>query len=273
MAQAPIIIRRSGDVVEIVLNRPKALNALSRALIASLKAAIGAASDDPGLRAIILTGAGRAFCAGIDLKELSRSRDALPTLGGADDEPGLAQILRQCPHPIIAAVNGFAITGGLELALMADFILAAQSARFADTHARVGVVPGWGMTQILPRLIGPNRARQLSLTGDFITADTARDWGLVNEVLSDDALMPRARELAGAIAATDRSTMTRLRDLIALSDELPLAEGLAQELAAFTAHCAGVSPKDMARNSANVTARGPATAGQGAKDRGDGDGA
>lgn len=265
MAQAPIIIRRTGAVVEITLNRPRALNALSRALVAALAAAIRAAAGDSDLRAIVLTGAGRAFCAGVDLKELSQARDALQGLSGQGEDEDLAQIMRQCPHPIIAAVNGFAVTGGLELALMSDFIIAGESARFADTHARVGITPSWGMTQILPRLIGINRARQMSLTGEFVSAATARDWGLANEVVADADLMARARDLAGQIATTDHATMTKLRTLIGQSAEIPLCEGLALEVRVFDDHAAGVTRADVLRGRAAVTARGRATAGRGAQ--------
>ncbi len=266
MTDPPILLtRREGAVAEITLNRPRALNALSQALIAALGDSFREMSRDDGLRAIVLTGAGRAFCAGVDLKELSQGLGAMEKLAGQGGD-GLADTIRACPHPVIAAVNGHAVTGGLELALMADFIIAGASATFADTHARVGITPSWGMTQILPRLIGINRARQMSLTGDFIDADTARAWGLANEVVADAELLPRARQLAARIAETDRSTMTAIRRLIARSRESPLAGGLAQEARAFEEHIAHVTPDDVAGNRARVTARGRAIAGKDRKD-------
>ncbi len=251
----PLLIERNGPVVELTLNRPGALNALNGALITELTTAFRDLSADPALRAIILSGAGRAFCAGVDLKELSAAQDVASSLkwSGTDS---LISVVRACPHPVICAVQGYAVTGGLELALMGDFILAGPEAKFADTHARVGITPSWGMTQVLPRLIGLNRARQMSLTGDFVDAETARDWGLVNEVVPGDGLMQRARELAARIAETDQTTMRRIRGLLGLSTEIPLEEGLAREAEGFGAHIAGVTAQTVAQNRANVTARG-----------------
>lgn len=257
MTDAPLLLARSGPVAELVLNRPAALNALNAALIDDLTRTIRDLSADDSLRAIILSGAGRAFCAGVDLKELSGARDVAGSLtwSGADS---LLTVMRDCPHPVICAVQGYAVTGGLELALMGDFILAAETAKFADTHARVGITPSWGMTQVLPRLIGLNRARQMSLTGDFVDAATARDWGLVTEVLPEADLMPRARALALRISETDAPTLRRIRDLIGLSADLPLSEGLEREAAGFGAHIQGVTADAVADARARVTTRGRA---------------
>lgn len=261
MTEAPILIRRDGAIAEITLNRPEALNAMSRALVAALKDAVRDFSADDSLRAIILTGAGRAFCCGLDLKEMSQAEGAI----GQFDWHGqnsLYAVAHACPHPIISAVNGYAITGGLELALLGDFIIASETAVFADTHARVGITPSWGMTQVLPRLIGLNRARQMSLTGEFVDARKALDWGLVNEVLPETRLMDRARDLATQISQTDRSTMTRIRGLIAQSVELPMAEAMRQEAQVFDAHIAQVSPSDVAAGRQRVTERGRKMAGK-----------
>jgi enoyl-CoA hydratase len=258
-----VLTTRNGAVTEVTLNRPAALNALSRALLARLTQVFTDLAADDDLRAIVLTGAGRAFCGGVDLKELELDPSALGGLAEAGPAD-LFTVIRTCPHPVIVAVNGFAVTGGLELALMGDFLLAGESARFADTHGRVGLTPSWGMTQILPRLIGLNRARQMSLTGDFIDARTACAWGLVNEVLADDALLPRARALAAQIAETDRVTMGRIRDLIAQSAETALADGLAAERAVFAHHIQGLSPEALTRNRDRVMARGRAISGDAA---------
>ncbi|MHA6261869.1 enoyl-CoA hydratase [Arenibacterium sp. CAU 1754] len=255
MTDAPVCVTRQGAVAEITLNRPKSLNALNRQCIDMLTETVRDLSAEDCVRAIVLTGAGRAFSCGVDLKELSATQtvaDSLKWHGGES----LFDVMRACPHPIICAVNGFAITGGLELALMGDFLIASDTAQFADTHARVGITPSWGMTQILPRLIGINRARQMSLTGEFVTAQTAYDWGLVNEVVPGDTLMPRARDLAGQISETDRSTMTRIRDLIALSAEFPLTESLGREVEMFVRHIRQVSPEAVAEGRAKVTERG-----------------
>ena len=263
MTGTALISQRDGPVVTLTLNRPEALNALSRALIAELTGAIRALSSDDTVRAVVLTGTGRAFSAGVDLKELEQAPDAAEGL--ASQEGGsLLDVMLASPHPIIAAVNGFAITGGLELALMADFILASEEARFADTHARVGISPSWGMTQILPRLIGLHRARQMSLTGGFVDAKTALQWGLVTEVLPPAELLPRAQALAAGIAETDRRTLTRLRGLINHSAETGLRDGLAAEVAQFHEHLNGVTSDTIGRNRQQVTARGQALAGSSA---------
>ncbi len=260
MTDTAILVHRDGAVAEITLNRPEALNAMSAALVDALKNAFQQLSADDTVRAIILTGAGRAFSCGVDLKEISQSPDAIQNFdwhGGAS----LYDAVHACPHPVISAVNGFAITGGLELALLADFIIASDTAVFADTHARVGITPSWGMTQVLPRLIGINRARQMSLTGEFVDAAKAYDWGLANEIVPADQLMDRARHLARQICETDRSTMTKIRDLIGISAELSLSASMTREAAVFDDHIATVSTKDVAEGRARVTARGRKLAG------------
>ncbi|MDE0270942.1 MAG: enoyl-CoA hydratase-related protein, partial [Gammaproteobacteria bacterium] len=165
--------------------------------------------------------------------------------------------LAATPQPIIAAVNGYAITGGFELALMCDFIIAAPEARFADTHARVGVVPGWGLSQRLPRLIGINRAKELSLTGNYVDAETACAWGLVNRVVPAAELLPTCLSLAQDITSTDRPTRDEIKRIMDSGWQATLAEGLAIEGAASRAHAkAEVRPEKVARRRAAVQARG-----------------
>ena len=255
MSEDILLIERNGAVVELTLNRPNVMNALSRALTDLLTDVFKELSADDSLRAIILTGAGRGFCAGVDLKELSEDTGAIEKMKWTGRD-SLLDVIRECPHPLICAVNGVAVTGGLELAMMSDFMIAAEEARFADTHARVGITPSWGMTQVLPRLVGVNRARQMSLTGEFINAQKACDWGLVTEVMAAEALMPRARALAQQIAETDRLTMGRLRDLIRVSEDSVLKDGLAAEVSLFGTHIAGVSQKQVGTNRAAVIKRG-----------------
>jgi enoyl-CoA hydratase len=252
-APAVLLTEPDGTTAVLTMNRPEALNALSLALERALKDAFRALSAEPDLRAIILTGRGRAFCAGVDLKELARTGTAARDWLGGES---LAEIIRACPVPVIAAVNGFAVTGGLELALLADFIIAAPAARFADTHARVGITPSWGLSQMLPRRIGEARARQMSFTGAFVDAGTALDWGLVNELVPADELMPRARAIATEIAGTDPTTLERLRGLYRDGAGSPLDEGLALEARVFAKHIATVTPEAVARNRAAVQARG-----------------
>lgn len=139
---------------------------------------------DSGVRVLVLTGAGRAFCAGLDLREIDSDSFAG---ANAHSDPVLA--LQRFPHPVIGAINGPAVTGGLELALACDVLIAFTQARFADTHARVGVVPGWGLSQKLPRLIGIGRAKEMSFSGNFIGAEQAERWGLVNRVVSPEELL------------------------------------------------------------------------------------
>jgi enoyl-CoA hydratase len=174
----------------ITLNRPQTRNALSVEVTELLDQAIEDLDGHPEVGAIILTGADPAFCAGFDLRSLSteprsvqRQRQEAP--------PKHLGLMPVHQTPIIGAINGAAVTGGLELALGCDFLIASDRARFADTHARVGVMPGGGMTIRLPQLIGMDRARRMSFTGDFINAQTAYEWGLVVEVVPHDGLMDR----------------------------------------------------------------------------------
>ncbi len=214
-----ITTERHGPVALVVLDRPEARNALTGAMIADLGQALADADADPGVAAVVLTGRDPAFCAGLDLKDLARTyRDvaAAPARRGGADAPRIRRGLTpDTTKPRIGAVNGPAVTGGLELALGCDFLIASERATFADTHARVGVMPAGGMTIRLPQLIGVNRARQMSLTGDFVDAATACAWGLVNEVVPHDELLPRACELAGAIAESDPAAIAELRAMYA----------------------------------------------------------
>lgn len=243
-----------GAVATVTMNRPDALNALSLELEGQLRAVFRKLAETEGLRAIVLTGAGRAFCVGVDLKELSGG-DGLRGRVWHGPET-LSGIMRASKAPIIAAVNGFAVTGGLELALQADFIIASENARFADTHARVGLTPSWGLTQILPRLIGPARAKQMSLTGGFVNAETALQWGLANEVTSAEELMPRALALAEEIAETDALAASRIRALMNEGEGRPILEAFKMEAKIFDLHVAGASQEQLEENRRKVQARG-----------------
>ncbi len=210
-----ITTERHGPVSLVVLDRPEARNALTSAMIGDLATALAAADADPAVAVVVLTGRDPAFCAGLDLKDLARTYGELAGATGDDGDDGAPRIRRgltpETAKPRIGAVNGPAVTGGLELALGCDFLIASERATFADTHARVGVLPAGGMTIRLPQLVGVNRARQLSLTGNFLDATTACAWGLVNEVVPHDRLLPRSFELAGAIAESDPATVAELR--------------------------------------------------------------
>jgi len=154
--------------------------------------------------------------------------------------------LRDCGKPVIGAVNGAAVTGGFELALACDFLYAANNARFADTHARVGLLPGWGLSQKLTRIIGVNRAREMSFTGNFISAQEACEWGLVNRVCTPESLLDTAVSTAKQIAESDPSTMKAMRALMNDGAELPLGEALALEGERGIAHLAAADLSQMA---------------------------
>ena len=168
-----LVDRPSPEVAVVTLNRPAKHNALTFEMVELLGTRLRELADDAAVRALVLTGAGeKAFCAGIDLNAI------------ADGGFTIEQIhpLSQFPHPVVGAVNGVAVTGGLEVALNCDFRIASTNARFADTHSRVGVTPAWGLTARLPGAVGDQWARQMSFTGDFVDAETALRIGLVNEV-------------------------------------------------------------------------------------------
>jgi enoyl-CoA hydratase len=214
-------------VATLTLNRPRQMNALSAELRRRFGAALEALGSDESVAVVIITGAGeKAFTAGVDLKELETAPLTAAELG--PDGP-VNRAFRALGKPTIAAVNGFAITGGMELAINCDLLVASTNARFADTHARVGIVPGWGMSQLLPRLVGPVRARYMSYTGNFVDAATAKDWGLVLDVLPPAELLPFCRRLASEIAGCDRATLADIRRAINGGLETTLEAGLALE--------------------------------------------
>ncbi|MFN3425020.1 MAG: enoyl-CoA hydratase [Novosphingobium meiothermophilum] len=223
-------IERHGPVAVVRLNRPEAMNALSAALRAQLAEAMLAVDADDGVRAVVLTGAGdRAFTAGLDLKELGADTSHLGAANAQDAARNPVRAVEQCCKPVIGAINGVAITGGFELALACDVLIASHNARFADTHARVGIMPGWGLSQKLSRMIGIARAKELSLTGNFIGADQALAWGLVNRVVPADALLPTAIALANDMAGIDPRMATAYKRLIDDGYGLALSEALALE--------------------------------------------
>lgn len=233
-------IEQADGVATVTLNRPDAMNALSTALRGQLAAALHALNTNTAVRTIILTGEGRAFCAGLDLGELQTAGDDVAASGIIGQE--LLDALAALEKPLIAAVNGHAITGGLELVLWCDIVIASSKAQFADTHAKVGIVPAWGVTQRLPRIIGPMRAKEMSLTGSKVSAQQAYEWGLVNHVVAPEQLMAKASEIAGAIATGNSTAQKTIKQLIDLGWQTGMDEGQAKEqsesLAAFAAFAA-----------------------------------
>jgi enoyl-CoA hydratase len=205
-----VLVDVEDRVATVTLNRPEARNAISAELHEQLDETITGldARDDVGC--MVLTGADPAFCAGMDLKALASERRAVQQ--ERQRRPARrAGMLPPHDTPVIGAINGPTVTGGLELALCCDFLVASERARFADTHARVGVMPGGGLTIRLPQTVGIDRARRMSLTGDYIDAETARDWGLVVEVVAHESLLGRAHEIAAAVASIPSEYLAELR--------------------------------------------------------------
>jgi enoyl-CoA hydratase len=227
-----VLLTEDADAVRLItLNRPAARNALSSELLDRLVEALHAAEEDAAVRAVVLTGADPAFCAGLDLREAGVS--GLPSGGVVDPKQSVWWVLHAMNTPVIGAVNGPAVTGGLELALQCTFLVASERAAFGDTHARVGVHPGGGLTGLLPQAVGLRKAREMSLTGNFIDAAEAHRLGLVNHVVPHEDLLPTALRLAGDIATADPRTASALNETYRDVAALPLGEGLALERRRF----------------------------------------
>lgn len=192
-----VLVEVEGPVATVTMNRPGARNALSRALRKQLAAVMRELDDRDDVLAIVLTGADPAFCAGLDLDELAAGGSALREAGAVSEvDRSRRGPFPEMETPVIGAVNGVAVTGGFELALACDYLVASERARFADTHARVGIMPGWGLTVLLTEAIGVRRAKELSTTGNFLDAQTALQWGLVNHVVPHEELLPFCQALA-----------------------------------------------------------------------------
>lgn len=204
-----VLVERHDAVALVTLHRPDQRNALNAELLAELAGTIIALDADEAIRVIVLTGADPAFCAGLDLRALAAGDGGLVDAPGAGGRGPIGALTT----PLIGAINGAAVTGGFELALACHFLIASERARFADTHARVGIMPGWGLTVRLPDRIGVTRAREMSFTGNFVDADTALQWGLVNHVVPHDQLLPTALGLAADIAGNDPAAVDLLRQI------------------------------------------------------------
>src|SRR5712691_1895180 len=198
-----VLVEVDGPVATVTLNRPERRNAISGALLTGLRESMAELDARSEVRAIVLTGADPAFCAGLDLTELGQPNGAIRKTSRGDVIPALGK-------PLIGAINGAAITGGLELALACDFLIASERARFADTHARMGIQPGWGLTVELPAAVGLRRAREMSATGNFVDAQTALQWGLVNHVVPHEDLLTFSRKLAADLATSDQAALAAI---------------------------------------------------------------
>lgn len=232
MEPATVIVTREEGLALVTLNRPEALNALNRAVLGELEAVFRTLEAEPDLRVVVLTGAGKAFVAGADIKEMA---DFGPEEARAFARAGQVVFDRIAafPRPVIAAVNGFALGGGCELALACDLRIASARAKAGQPEVSLGVTPGFGGTQRLARLVGPARAKRLLFTGEVIDADEALRLGLFDEVVSPEALLPRCRELAALIAAKGPAAVAACKAAVDRGLETTLAEGLAVEAEAF----------------------------------------
>jgi enoyl-CoA hydratase len=231
MSDPVLLVERETAVATVTLNRPNQMNALNAELRIALGDTLAELEADPEIRAVVLTGAGRAFCAGMDLKEIG---------GGSEGQTGyelsvagqdaMRAGFENFSGPVIAAVNGAAATAGFEMALACDIIFVAKGAKFLDTHARVGIVPGWGLSQRLPRIIGINRAKEVSLSGNALTAERAYEWGLANRVCEAETLLQEAKALALDICSCVPGVMEQVKTMIDTGYTMHFEDAMAYEL-------------------------------------------
>lgn len=248
-----VLIDTADRVRTVTINRPEARNALSSELQQELAAALTAAEEDDTVDVVVLTGADPAFCAGLDLRELGDSGANL--LGRADD-PGKSPfaVLWKMTKPVIGAINGACVTGGFEIALACDFLIASEHARFADTHGRVGVTPGGGMSVLLPQAVGLRRAKELSYRGNFLDAAEAHRIGLVNHLVAHADLLIAAHKLGVEIAGNDQRAVRNLKSLYDRASKVTVGDGFALEQAVFRSW--KVDPAEVERRRSDVVARG-----------------
>ncbi len=240
MTYKKIILEKKKAIAKITLNRPEALNALDEELMSELVAALDEIDKDDGLRVVILTGAGRAFSAGRDMKQILGERRRT----GRSSYEALANSSK----PVIAAVNGYCFTGAFEMVMCADIIIASESAVFCDTHARYGLIPGGGQTQRLPREIGPKKAKELMFTSDRISASEAERIGIVNKVVSPEKLEEAAMEMAEKIVNNDPKSLRVMKSLVNKGMQKDLETGLKMEMEAYDeAHKDSISGTEEGR--------------------------
>ncbi len=238
MDYSSLLLTREEDIAIVTFNRAKVLNALNHASMGELSAVIDELADDSNIRCIILTGAGeKAFVAGTDINELRAITS--PADGAAFAAKGQAVLFKieNLEKPVLAAINGYALGGGCELAMACDIRVAADSARLGLTEVNLGIIPGWGGTQRLPRLVGKGRAKWLILTGDMISAQEAFRIGLVDFVVGADKLMETARELAHKIASKAPLAVAWAKRSINVGAETDLVTACAYEASQFGLVC------------------------------------
>jgi len=231
-----ILQEAHGAAAWIVLNRPRELNALTSVMLDELARALAAAESDAAVRALVITGSGeKAFCAGADLRQvLAECPVGEPDF--LDRAAATLGRLRDFPKPVIAAVNGLALAGGLELVLCCDLVIAADSARFGDAHANFGVFPGGGGAAILPRRVGPARAKYLLYSGEQVSAHRMLDWGVVNEVVPPAELRAATDALVAKIAAKSPLVLQRMKRVADRALDQPRDDALTHELLTLRTH-------------------------------------
>lgn len=252
-----LLVEISDRIAVLTLNRPAARNALSSELLNVLPEAMVAADANEDVDVIVLTGADPAFCAGLDLRELGSSGDNIR--GGPSPDKEWGTPWPDITKPVIGAINGAAVTGGFEIALNCDFLIASEKAKFGDTHARVGIMPGWGLSVLLPQAVGIRRAREMSLTGNFMDANEALAFGLVNRVVAHEELLPVTLSIAADIAGNDQKSV---RALLAEYREITGSiydEGLrieAKKAKAWNNERGGFDPAEVEKRRAAIIERG-----------------
>lgn len=255
-----VLYEKKGPLAYVTLNRPKVMNALSKATMAELKAVFEDARDDPGVRGVILTGAGdKAFAAGADVREVVNDT-ALQAEEGMRFGQAVTTLIENLGKPVVAAVNGFAVGGGCELAMACTIRIATESAKFGQPEVKLGIMPGYGGSQRLPRLVGKGRALQIILSGDIINAQEAYRIGLVNELVSNDALIARAEGILNQINANGPVGVMFSIEAVNKGLETSLTEGLLIEASLF-AICAATEDKKEG-TSAFLAKRAPKFQGQ-----------
>lgn len=254
MNNSVLLVEKRDGFATVTLNRPEKMNALSLELRRAIADTFRMLEEDGEVSVVIVTGAGKAFCAGLDLKELG-SGDA--EVGRPDDSGSdPARAIAGFSGPIIGAVNGVAVTGGFELALACDVLVASTRARFADTHGRIGLAPAWGLSQRLPRLIGLARAKEVSLTGNFVDAQTAERWGLINRVVEPDELLPICRRMAADMLSMVPSFLPFYKRLLDTGYGMNFDDAMAYEACEARDHNDKVSATEIEALRASVMRRG-----------------
>jgi enoyl-CoA hydratase len=231
MAYETILYQTADGVGRITMNRPEAMNAITPAMLKELKAAVLAAAQAEEVRVVVLTGAGRAFCAGVDLKALGEVTLAGGKVGDILDIPAreLIDAIRAVPKPVIALVNGFCFTGALEIMLACDLVIASEQAKIGDTHAKWGLRPTWGMSARLPRRVGFLKAKELSFTADAITAQEAERIDLINLAVPADKLEEALETMVKKIMASSPQSISAYKHLYNTNEAMTLDQSLALE--------------------------------------------